>query len=250
MEFQKVSSSEFLGGLSLVDAAAIRRNQSDFGAHESSDLLSKTKDESGWISDHEIDRQIAWNSGGVWGYAFETELTKSEVILRYQKFPLQEYPVTTHGGYTLFDRTHSWHAVDKTGVIKIPTSERVAAKSYLDSVDTKRSPPSDLQRALAELDSKYTLSVIRPYPSGRSFKDSGIDYRGLCRSFSPITEQQGFTMTTGIFTDSPKRLAEWAAEKPIIVLDDTTYREPSIRATDGLVVLVETGTVRSFATYR
>lgn len=237
------------GGLALTHPAAVRRDQVELTAKKSAQILKRAVGESGWIPDTEIDHQIMWTALNGWGYAFRTPLEKSEIISRYKESHLREHPVGTYDGYTLFERSSSWHAVSENEVIKVPSRDRAVVESYLDGLDRDRTPVSDIQLILDELDSRYSLTVNLFGSTHREFNRSGITHYGYCRSVSPNPDADEFTLTAGILTDSPERLAEWATEKNYVFFDKRQFSSPTVRATDNLVLLTETGTTTSFDGY-
>lgn len=237
------------GGFVLTGSAAVRRDQKDLGAKKSSQILRRSVGESGWIPDQEIDNQVIWDAPTGWGYAFETPLTKSDIIARYEESHLREIPVGTYDDYSLFERSSSWHAVSENEVIKIPTRNRGDVESYIDALDHDRTLASDIRLVLNEFDSRYFLDVGFFASSHREFDISDIEHHGRCMAVSPNSDSARYTLTVGIFTDSPARLAEWVREKEYIFIGDRKFSNPTVQISDSFVRLEETGTVASFNGY-
>lgn len=238
------------GEFVLTRPAAVRRDQTDIGAKKSAQILKRTVGKSAWIPDHEIDNQVIWDGQLGQGYAFETSLTKSEVVSRYENSYLRETPVGSYDDYALFRRSSSWHAVSENDVIKIPTRDRADVTSYIDALERERSPNSDMQLILDEFDSRYSLDVtlFASYP--RQFHVSDIEYQGRCFAVSPNPDTPGFTLSVGIVSDSPTRIAEWAREREYVFIENRKLSPSTVRISDGVVFLEDTGTVASFDGYR
>jgi hypothetical protein len=236
------------GGFHLTSPATIRRDQAAIGDKQSAHLLGSTVGRNGWISDREIETQIIWNvPHGGWGYVFTTPLGNAEILKRYEESLLREVPVGSHEGYTLIERSSSWHAISDNEVIKIPTRKRGEATAFLDEIDETRTPASDIDLMLDEFDTRYAFDCHLFESAAKPFERTDIAHYGLCQATSPNPGAPGYTFTAGILTSSPTVLADWVTERESILVGDRMFNEPRVRTTGPLVLLEENGTRGSFA---
>ncbi|WP_435066091.1 hypothetical protein [Halobaculum sp. EA56] len=241
------SSSAF----SLLSPAGALRKQKGLGPRMSSSILNGSVGERGWINEEDVERQVMWNSGDGWGYAFETDYSKDEILERYRSSVLSERPSGSYNGYELIDRSSSWHAIGDGFVLKVPSRARADIESWLDvsTESTKDEMDPRIDAALQELDPRYRFTVSTTDGEGQIFADSGIHEQGIFRAVTPYPDDLGYRLTTALFTEKPERLAAWAREQRAVWFDRLVHHEPEVRTTDSLVVLDETGTVDHFSGY-
>lgn len=237
---------------SLIGPTAALNAKPDLGEHKTAAILRSTVGEAGWIEPQEIDQQLYWHEADGSGYAFVTTLGREEILRRYRESVLQERPSGSYNGYTLIERSNSWHAIGDGVVAKIPKRELSRTERHLDGTERfeRSSMGEELRAGITELDTEYQFSAAIAGGTKRTLSDSAVQWQGLFHAFSPYPDGQGFTLSTGIYSETPDAVTAWAENHSPMFFGDLVHRDPEIRANDGLILLTESGTAEFFSTYK
>ena len=236
---------------SVIGPKAAVAAQTELGAHKTSDILHSGVGEDGWVNTRDIEQQVTWVDADGFGYAFETPLDRQEILRRYQESDLQASLAGTFNEYTLIERPGTWDAVGDGVVVKIPTDSRENAERHLDNADTVDSSTmnTNIRTAIEEFDTRYEFLAAVAGEYDRTLYDSEIRWDGLFHAFSPNSDGDGVTLSTGIVAESPEAVTKWAQGQSSMRFIDIVHTDPTISRVGDMVVLTESGTTDHFKLY-